>query len=319
MVDHGCGWCSGRNVCAPVWEGFLQRAAHRIGNRGSGLRDPRGPLLDGWSCGRAGGHYASRSSLSACRDTADPLDLQRISKHTPVRRCRFNRSHRRRGLQPVPLRGLFNSGYRRESFSTPFLHGAEGLLLGRNKSLLLFAPIVVLLIPCGFRLWRNNRLLVSLAASNFVIFFVLAALWHSWQGGWSWGPRLILPGVIAALPLLASATQYEKGVGVGLLLLGFAISASTLIVPTQAQQLDHPPPTNGPAVIRQYELVPSVVRYSAHHLRAAHVPGISRKYVSLWQVNVGRQLGTKGLLFGLIGSLVLLAALAAVPARLMAC
>jgi hypothetical protein len=211
---------------------------------------------------------------------------------------------------------LFSSGYRGESFSTPFLHGAGGLLFGTNKSLILFAPIVILLVPACVWLWREKRYFVLLAITNFVVFFVLAALWHSWQGGWSWGPRLLLPGLLPAIPLLAGANRLQRRIATGLLVVGFVLSAATLVVPTEAQQFDHPLPLNGPSILRQYELVPTVVSYSVHHLTVnVHVAGASRRYLSLWQVNLGRELGAKGLLLGLVGTIMLLAALVFVMAR----
>jgi hypothetical protein len=216
----------------------------------------------------------------------------------------------------VRFGSLFSSGYRGESFSTPFLRGAGGLLFGTNKSLILFAPIVILLVPACAWLWRENRYFVLLAITNFAVFFVLAALWHSWQGGWSWGPRLLLPGLLPAIALLARANRLQRRIATGLLVVGFAFSAATLLVPTEAQLRDHPLPLNGPSILRQYELVPTVVSYSVDHLTVkVHVAGASQRYLSLWQVNLGRELGDEGLLFGLVGTIVLLAALVFVMAR----
>jgi hypothetical protein len=210
----------------------------------------------------------------------------------------------------VRFGSVLNSGYGGESFSTPFLRGAVGLLFGTNKSLFLFAPVAVVLVVGAVTTWRRgDRFYVTLAGASFVVFFVSSALWWSWQGGWSWGPRLILPGVLCAMPLLAPISRAWQRIALALLVLGFAVSASTLLVPTESQQLDRPPPINGPSAVRQYELIPSVVRYSADHLRAAHAAGISRRYLNLWQVNLDRELGRKGLAIGIVGSLLLLAAL----------
>ena len=203
---------------------------------------------------------------------------------------------------------VLKSGYVGEGFTTPFVHGAAGLLFSPEKSLLLFAPIVILIILGSFRLWTaGNRFVVALTLANFVVFFVLSATWHSWQGGWSWGPRLLLPGLIPTMLLLSPLTKKERRVGIGLLAVGFVVSASTILVSTRAQQLDRPLPSVGPGVLRQYQLAPPVTRYTVDHVRTA-APGDSRRYLSLWQVNL-RQFGTKGLLAGIAGSLVLLAAL----------
>jgi len=203
---------------------------------------------------------------------------------------------------------VLKSGYGSEGFTTPFVHGAAGFLYSPEKSVLLFAPIVILVFLGSIRLWTAGiRYVVVLTLANLLVFFVLSATWHSWQGGWSWGPRLLLPGVIPAMLLLSPLTRKERRVGIGLLAVGFVMSASTILVSTRAQQLDHPLPSVGPSVVRQYQLVPPVTRYTVDHLQTAS-PGDSRRYLSVWQVNL-RQFGTKGLLAGIAGSLVLLAAL----------
>jgi hypothetical protein len=210
---------------------------------------------------------------------------------------------------------VLKTGYGSEGFTTPFLHGAAELLFSPEKSVLLFAPIVILVGVGAVRLWTaGNRFVVVLALANLLVFFVLSAAWHSWQGGWSWGPRLLLPGVIPAMLLLSSLTRKECRVGIGLLAAGFVVSASTILVSTRAQQLDQPLPPVGPSVLRQYQLVPSATRYTAHLFQNAHTPGDSRRYLSLWQVNL-RQYGTKGLLAGIAASLLLLAALVVVVRR----
>ena len=209
---------------------------------------------------------------------------------------------------------ILKTGYGSEGFTTPFLHGAAELLFSPEKSVLLFAPIVILVVVGAVRLWRaGNCFVVALTLANLLVFFCLSAAWHSWQGGWSWGPRLLLPGVVPTMLLLSALTRKECRVGIGLLAAGFVVSASTILVSTRAQQLDHPLPPVGPSVLRQYQLVPSVTRYTAHHLQKA-TPVDSRRYLSLWQVNLN-QYGAKGLAAGIVGSLLLLAALVVVVRR----
>jgi len=202
---------------------------------------------------------------------------------------------------------VFKSGYTGEGFSTPLIHGAAGLLFSPEKSIILFAPIVIFTVLGSIQLWRaKNRFVVVLVLTNLLVFFVLTATWHSWQGGWSWGPRLLLPGVIPTMLLLSPLTRNARRVAIGLLVAGFVVSASTIVVSTRAQQLDHPAPSVGPGVLRQYQLVPTVTRYTVDHLRKPHIPMDTRKSLSLWQVSLGHQLGAKGKLAGIVGSLVLL-------------
>lgn len=91
-------------------------------------------------------------------------------------------------------------GYEDESFTTPILVGIAGLLLSPGKSLLLFNPGLLLALAGGWRLLHRWRAETSLLLGLSGVSLVLHAAWWSWEGGWSWGPRLLLPIV----PLLAA-------------------------------------------------------------------------------------------------------------------
>jgi len=210
----------------------------------------------------------------------------------------------------VLVMGLFNwvrfddplkFGYAGEGFHGDALVAGKGLLFGSTKSVLLFAPCIVL-VP--FALWSlrsKARTVCALMAANLILVFGTNLLWHDWRGGWSWGPRLLLTGVVPALPALA---PWIRGVRarvylvVGLFALGFLVSLPAMVVPTQAQQLDdRAVPRTAPAVARQYELIEPTARYTADHLYNKAPPGSGshRKYLWLWQVNMSRALGRKGL------------------------
>jgi hypothetical protein len=91
------------------------------------------------------------------------------------------------------------------------------------------------------------------------------------------------------------------------------VSASTLIVPTQAQQLDRPRPAIGPDMVRQMELVKPTVSYTRDHAltRGAwdRSSGEHRRFVNTWQVGAARELGRAGLAAALVLSLVLVGVL----------
>jgi hypothetical protein len=89
-------------------------------------------------------------------------------------------------------------------------------------------------------------------------------------------------------------------------------------VPVQAQQLESPPPSVGPSVVVQWQLLPQNLSYTASHLFAPQgvTAGAHRDYLALWDVEMSRQLGHKGLVVDAFGDLVLLAALAWVVGRL---
>jgi hypothetical protein len=222
-------------------------------------------------------------------------------------------------------------GYEDVGFTTPFLNGATGLLFHPAKSLLLFAPVSVLLPFAAWRLWRVDRWAAVVIVGNFAITFTTVAMWFAWHGGWSWGPRLLIP---ALLPLVAAVGPWLErrvrwGAAVLLFAVGLVVSFPALIVSTQTQQIDEPPisleelwkghymatqPLRSPQPLRQAQLVLPVARYSLEHAFERPTDGRNYlRYLSLWQLGATRVMGRAGLLFavtltGLLLSCVLFAA-----------
>jgi hypothetical protein len=215
-------------------------------------------------------------------------------------------------------------GYGQEGFTTPFVKGAAGLLLDPTKSVLLFAPIVLLVPLALTRLWRTqrDRDAFTLITTNLAVTFVLTATWHSWMGGWSWGPRLLIPGLVPAFaaigPWLNGRTRWAAAVA--LLAVGFVASAATLVVSTQAQQLDTPRPQIGPGIVRQAELVVPTVRHSASKLYQPDPDGRNYlRYLSLWQVGSARVFKRPGLALAVAGTSVLVGMVVWSASRLTRC
>lgn len=69
------------------------------------------------------------------------------------------------------------------------------LLFSGEKGLLLFCPLLIagLLGWWSFAALRPHVAL--LCGAILLVEFLLAATWHSWIGGWSWGPRLLVPTI----------------------------------------------------------------------------------------------------------------------------
>jgi hypothetical protein len=221
------------------------------------------------------------------------------------------------GLNQARFGSPLEFGYGEAGFTTGVLTGLRGLLLEPTKSVVIFAPVVVLLAPALRLLWRRDRAACVLLAGTLAITVGTTAAWTSWAGGWSWGPRLLLPGILTSLPAVAvwmDARRLNARIALTALALGFTVSASTLIVPVRAQQLDGPGARVGPDVVRQMELIGPVLSYTAGHAlsRAGNDrAGEHRRFVNTWHVGAARELGRAGLLVALPVTLVLAGALLA--------
>jgi len=143
--------------------------------------------------------------------------------------------------------------------------------------------------------------------------FVLAATWHSWQGGWSWGPRLVIPGVAVVLVALGpwiGASRRRMALAGALFAIGFVVSFSAVLAPPGMQLIDRAPGTVGPQIVRQYRELPRLTENSidaAGDRRARD--GDYRRYLSLWQANLVRQVGGGAVLPALVLTLAMLALL----------
>ena len=94
---------------------------------------------------------------------------------------------------------LLAGGYGEETWSTPLYVGLYGLLFSSGKSLFLYVPLTIVfpLALVGFY-GTGRQGETFLFAALFVVYLLLHAGWWSWYGGWSWGPRFLVP----ALPFL---------------------------------------------------------------------------------------------------------------------
>jgi hypothetical protein len=98
----------------------------------------------------------------------------------------------------------------------------------------LYSPILTLAIPGAWLFYKKEKTLTFAAALTAVFYILMAASWHSWDGGWSWGSRLLTPivpilGFLAA-PAIDSAWGRRGDFAVVLILglLGFGIQLTAL-------------------------------------------------------------------------------------------
>ncbi|MFV9505426.1 MAG: phospholipid carrier-dependent glycosyltransferase [Oscillochloridaceae bacterium umkhey_bin13] len=113
------------------------------------------------------------------------------------------------------------SGYGSEAtlFTTPLAEGLYGLVFSPGKSVLLYAPLIMLALPGAVVLWRHGRAAVVLLGAGLLLgHLLLYASWGVWEGGGVWGPRFLLP-VLAPTLVLAAGLGLAPGLGLGRLLL----------------------------------------------------------------------------------------------------
>lgn len=213
-------------------------------------------------------------------------------------------------------------GYAGFGFTNPVTVGVHGLLFEPTKSVLLFAPVVMVLPAALVFLWRSSRPAFVLLVANLGITLAVTVTWFAWHGGWSWGPRLLIPGLVPALAALAPwmTSTLRRGAVVGLLAAGLVVSFPALIVSTQTQQMEVAPippgtpylptaPLASPSPVRQMQLIGPVAQYSVEHLYEREDDGLNyMRYLSLWQLGLTRIGGRAGLAVSVAGSLVLLGA-----------
>ncbi|MFI5040339.1 MAG: hypothetical protein ACHQNA_00590 [Acidimicrobiales bacterium] len=231
-----------------------------------------------------------------------------------------------RGAVPVAVAGavtawvnqarfgsVTNFGYAGQTFRGNVASNSWRLLVSPYKGVVIFAPIIVLVPFATAALWRARPDGVILLAAGFAITFALDAAWWDWKGGWCWGPRLLLPGLVPLFavlgPWIDRSARRLRLLG-ALALAGFVISGPVMVTPMEAQlQYAHP---SGPQIVRQFRLVPTIARYTLHHAKKeqTHILGVSQRFIDVWQVGLIRSLGKAGGAVALAGTVVFLVALA---------
>lgn len=126
---------------------------------------------------------------------------------------------------------LWRFGYMGEGFATPPLEGVAGLLLSPGKSVLLYAPPLILAVWLGPRFARRQPGMAGFLVLAWIVALGFYGTWWAWHGGWSWGPRLLVPLLpLSCLPLSTLPDgRCWRAAAAGLIVLGAAINASGVL------------------------------------------------------------------------------------------
>jgi hypothetical protein len=185
----------------------------------------------------------------------------------------------------VRFGSLWESGYvESESFSGDWLSGLFGLTIGPARGLLWYNPILLLGVVGAAWFWREIRWLLGVIGALTVIYLLVYGKWYMWHGGYSWGPRFLVP-LLPALALLVGpaweqlvrrrAWGWAGQIGVLLLLvLSVAVQVLGLVVPFSLVQewlADNYTPLFAPETFVQPALSPLFLQWKFLELEQIHL------------------------------------------------
>lgn len=106
--------------------------------------------------------------------------------------------------------------------------GMAGMIASPGWGLLWFCPPVLLVVPGVRSALRRCPVESVTLVAVFLAYLLIYSLWASWHGGWSWGPRFLLPALAGVMPFTAFLKGRWRKALVGVSIAGFLINAPTL-------------------------------------------------------------------------------------------
>ncbi len=90
----------------------------------------------------------------------------------------------------------FGYGQEQEAFTTPVFTGLLLSVISPSKSMIIFAPLLIVSFAGFAKVFQDKKRIHLPILILFLSNLLFYSCWHDWHGGWSWGPRLIIPVVI---------------------------------------------------------------------------------------------------------------------------
>lgn len=107
----------------------------------------------------------------------------------------------------------FETGYGAYAleFTNPVLEGLAGQMVSPGRGLLLYFPATALAFAGLPPLWRRSRSVATLTVGALASLWLLYAPWFAWDGGWTYGPRLLAPATALLAPPAVLALRADRG------------------------------------------------------------------------------------------------------------
>ncbi|MCX5823515.1 MAG: hypothetical protein NTY86_08415, partial [Deltaproteobacteria bacterium] len=106
-----------------------------------------------------------------------------------------------------------------EGFTSNLFVGLFGILLSPGRSIFVYSPILALAIPGAWLFYKKEKLLALSIVLTVLAYIIVVASWHDWDGGWTWGSRLLTPIVPLLGFLIAPVLRAAKGKKVEMVLI----------------------------------------------------------------------------------------------------
>ena len=102
-----------------------------------------------------------------------------------------------------------------------------GLLISPGRGVLWYCPAVIALVAVPSAIFKRWEGALTLAVAG--AYLAEHSIWIFWAGGWSWGPRLLLPALPGLMALTGLVERRWRWLLIALTIAGFIVNAPTLM------------------------------------------------------------------------------------------